>query len=95
MEKGGKRLSAVTDSILDSTKAALVIYKDYKDFDEATKDSSLILILTDHNQFKDLDYETINKNMKTKIIFDTKNIIKDVPEDVTLINYGNLYKFIH
>ena len=68
---------------------------DYKDFDEATKDSSLILILTDHNQFKDLDYETINKNMKTKIIFDTKNIIKDVPEDVTLINYGNLYKFIH
>ena len=67
---------------------------DYKDFDEATKDSSLILILTDHNQFKDLDYETMNKNMKTKIIFDTKNIIKDVPEDVTLINYGNLYKFI-
>lgn len=67
---------------------------DYKDFDEATKDSSLILILTDHNQFKDLDYETLNKNMKTKVIFDTKNIIKDVPEDVTLINYGNLYKFI-
>ena len=67
---------------------------DYKDFDEATKDSSLILILTDHNQFKDLDYETMDKNMKTKIIFDTKNIIKDVPEDVTLINYGNLYKFI-
>ena len=67
---------------------------DYKDFDEATKDSSLVLILTDHNQFKDLDYETMDKNMKTKIIFDTKNIIKDVPEDVTLINYGNLYKFI-
>ena len=66
---------------------------DYKDFDEATKDSSLILILTDHNQFKDLDYETMDKNMKTKIIFDTKNIIKDVPEDITLINYGNLYKY--
>ena len=31
--------------------------------------------------------------MKTKIIFDTKNIIKDVPEEITLINYGNLYKF--
>ena len=24
---------------------------------------------------------------------DTKNIIKDVPEDITLINYGNLYKY--
>ena len=66
---------------------------DYFDFDEATKDSSLILILTDHNEFKDLDYELLSKNMKTKIIFDTKNIIKDVPEEITLINYGNLYKF--
>ena len=61
--------------------------------DEGTKDSSLILILTDHNEFKDLDYELLSKNMKTKIIFDTKNIIKDVPEEITLINYGNLYKF--
>ena len=27
--------------------------------------------------------------MKTGIIFDTKNIIKEVPDDITLINYGN------
>ena len=66
---------------------------DYFDFDAATKDSSLVLILTDHNQFKDLDYDLLSKNMKTKIIFDTKNIIKEVPEDITLINYGNLYKY--
>ena len=66
---------------------------EYFDFDEATKDSSLVLILTDHNQFKDLDYEKLSKNMKAKIIFDTKNIIKEVPEDITLINYGNLYKY--
>ena len=66
---------------------------DYFDFDEATKDSSLVLILTDHNQFKDLDYDALIKNMKTKIIFDTKNIIKEVPEGITLINYGNLYKY--
>lgn len=66
---------------------------EYLDFDEAIKDSSLILILTDHDQFKDLDYDLLSKNMKTKIIFDTKNIIKEVPEDFTLINYGNLYKF--
>ena len=66
---------------------------DYFDLDEATKDSSLVLILTDHNEFKDLDYELLSKNMKAKIIFDTKNIIKDVPEDITLINYGNLYKY--
>ena len=68
---------------------------DYLDFDEAIKDSSLILILSDHNQFKELDFDSIRKNMKTGLIFDTKNIIKDVPEDITLINYGNLYKFIN
>ena len=66
---------------------------DYLDFDEATKDSSLVLILTDHDQFKDLDYESLSKNMKKGIIFDTKNIIKEVPDDITLINYGNLYKY--
>ena len=66
---------------------------DYFDLDEATKDSSLVLILTDHNEFKDLDYGLLKRNMKTKLIFDTKNIIKEVPEDITLINYGNLYKY--
>ena len=29
--------------------------------------------------------------MKKAIIFDTKNIIKDVPEGIELYNYGNLY----
>lgn len=66
---------------------------DYVDLDEAAKDSSLILILADHDEFKDLNFEALS-NMKTKIIFDTKNIIKEVPEGIELINFGNLYKFI-
>ena len=53
----------------------------------------VVLILTDHDQFKNLDYEALSKNMKTGIIFDTKNIIKEVPDEITLINYGNLYKY--
>ena len=60
--------------------------------DEATKDSDLILILCDHNEFKNLDYDLISKNMENPIIFDTKNIIEEVPENVKLYNYGNLYK---
>lgn len=68
---------------------------EYKDLEEATKDSSMVLILSDHNQFKELDYKLLINNMKTPIIFDTKNIIKEVPEEITLINYGNLYKFIN
>ena len=66
---------------------------DYCDLAEATTDSSLVLILTDHNEFKDLDYDLLSENMKSKIIFDTKNIIKEAPEDFELINFGNLYKY--
>ena len=61
-------------------------------FDEATKDADLILILCDHNEFKKLDYELINKNMANPVIFDTKNIIKEVPQEIKLYNYGNLYE---
>ena len=60
--------------------------------DEATKDADLILILCDHNEFKDLDYDLILKNMKKAVIFDTKNIIKEVPKEIKLFNYGNLYE---
>ena len=59
---------------------------------EATEDADLILILCDHNEFKYLDYGLIKNNMKKAIIFDTKNIIKKVPDGITLYNYGNLYE---
>ncbi|MBX7076079.1 MAG: nucleotide sugar dehydrogenase [Methanobacteriaceae archaeon] len=69
-----------------------VINDDYESFKDASKDASLCLILSDHNQFKNLDYEYLINNMKTPIIFDTKNIIKKVPKEIELYNFGNLYK---
>ena len=60
--------------------------------DEATRDSDLILILCDHDEFKDMDYNLIKENMKKPVIFDTKNIIKEVPSEIKLYNYGNLYE---
>ena len=61
-------------------------------FEEAVKDANLILVLCDHDEFKNMDYDYINKNMTEAIIFDTKNIIKEVPSEIKLFNYGNLYK---
>ncbi len=58
---------------------------------DAIDGADLILILCDHNEFKHPDYELISKKMKNPIIFDTKDIIHKVPDDVTLYNYGNLY----
>lgn len=60
--------------------------------DEAVEDADLILVLCDHNEFKHLDYELIKEKMEKAIIFDTKNIIKEVPEEIKLYNYGNLHE---
>ena len=65
---------------------------DFVSFDEATKDANLILILCDHNEFKNPNYNLISKNMKNPVIFDTKNIISKVPKGIKLYNYGNLYE---
>ncbi|OED29970.1 nucleotide sugar dehydrogenase [Methanosphaera sp. WGK6] len=63
-------------------------------FEEAIQDSSLLLILTNHDEFKELDFNKLKENMKQPIIFDTKNIIdkNDILEEITLFNFGNLPK---
>ncbi|TKI53493.1 nucleotide sugar dehydrogenase [Lysinibacillus mangiferihumi] len=41
--------------------------------EEATKDADIIVVLTDHNEFKAMDAAAIT--VKTKIVFDTKNCL--------------------
>lgn len=63
-----------------------------KDMKSAVKDSSLVLVLSDHSEFKiltDNDFET----MKDKVIFDTKNVVPNNFEEVQYFNYGNIQKF--
>lgn len=62
-----------------------------QNFNKATKDASLILILSDHSEFKNLSDKDFS-NMKNKIIFDTKNVIKNNFKEVKYLNYGNLYQ---
>ena len=61
-------------------------------FDEAIEGADLILVLCDHDEFKKMDYSLIKDKASKPIIFDTKNVVEDVPEDITLYNFGNLYK---
>lgn len=63
-----------------------------KDFDQAVKDSDLIVILSDHDEFKQFS-DSMLANMSNKRIFDTKNVVKVLPQDVNYMNYGNLYKY--
>ncbi len=62
-----------------------------KDIKKATENASLVLILSDHSEFK-LFKDSDFANMKNKIIFDTKNVVKSSFDEVSYFNYGNLYK---
>lgn len=67
------------------------VEKDFviSDLQEAVKGSDLILVLTDHNEFKDLDWNLLS-SMTTKQIFDTKNIVNCTSKEFEYINFGNL-----
>lgn len=63
------------------------------DIEQAVSGSDLIVVLSDHNEFKDLEDANLG-NMNNKRIFDTKNVVKSVAADVDYINYGNLHEFL-
>jgi len=65
-----------------------------KDMKAAVKDSDLIVILADHDEFKQLNAQQLD-GMKHKRVFDTKNSVSNVPKDFDYINFGNLYEFVN
>lgn len=64
-----------------------------KDMEKALTDSSLVLVLTDHDQFKHLTSEHFD-NMHKAQVFDTKNVVEEHSETIQYINFGNLYKYM-
>ncbi|WP_066389185.1 nucleotide sugar dehydrogenase [Neobacillus mesonae] len=60
-------------------------------FDEAIDQADLILVLTDHNEFKCLDEVKIYSKMRNPIVFDTKNCVTINSQFIKYYNYGNLY----
>ncbi|PAB59572.1 nucleotide sugar dehydrogenase [Anaeromicrobium sediminis] len=61
---------------------------------DSVKDADMILILTDHDIFRELNYYKFIKNMRTPIVFDTKNIINTDDYDsqyIKVVNFGNLH----
>ena len=67
---------------------------EYVDLVTAVQGADLVVILTDHNEYKNMNHQHIASLMKTPVIFDTRNIIKKQEgAGLTIINYGNLYQF--
>ncbi|MDN3233469.1 MULTISPECIES: nucleotide sugar dehydrogenase [Priestia] len=65
-----------------------------ENIEEAVNQSDLIVVLTDHNEFKTLNWSELS-NMTKKRIFDTKNIIQNAPSEFEYIYFGNLYKYVN
>ncbi|TYS85241.1 nucleotide sugar dehydrogenase [Rossellomorea aquimaris] len=63
----------------------------YNNLEEAVSGSDLILILSDHNEFKELDWKRL-EGMNSKQILDTKNVVSNRSDDFNYINFGNLYE---
>jgi UDP-N-acetyl-D-mannosaminuronic acid dehydrogenase len=63
-----------------------------QDLETAVTNSDLIVILSDHNEFKELEWDKLS-GMSNIRIFDTKNVVKKTPAEVDYINFGNLYKY--
>lgn len=45
------------------------------DLGRAVSKSDCILIVTDHDEFKELDLKILTKKMRNKILFDTRNCL--------------------
>ncbi|MED1202804.1 nucleotide sugar dehydrogenase [Heyndrickxia acidicola] len=58
--------------------------------EEAVHQSDLVVVLTDHNEFKWMDDEAFS-NMRNKRVFDTRNIMNVMDKEVEYINLGTLY----
>ncbi|MES1034943.1 nucleotide sugar dehydrogenase [Bacillus pumilus] len=63
------------------------------DIEEATEEADLILILSDHDEFVELDWDKLSK-MSNKQVLDTKNVVKNRSSEFNYINLGNLYTAI-
>ncbi|MFO3718597.1 nucleotide sugar dehydrogenase [Staphylococcus felis] len=63
-----------------------------KDIKKAVENSSLVLVLSDHSEFKTLTDQHF-ETMQDPIVFDTKNIMRNDFNKVKYYNYGNLYEF--
>lgn len=62
-------------------------------FEESITNADLILILTDHNEFKKLDFNILSAKMRHSVIFDTRNCIQTNPSnEIIVYKIGDLGK---
>lgn len=78
----------VTDPYVKETNGVEVLL-----LEEAMENSDLLLILTDHKEYKSLGNMNLDKIMRTPVILDTKNIVNKIENTKTkYINFSSMHK---
>lgn len=64
--------------------------ENYCSFEEAIEDADICIVLSDHAEFRNLDFDLMVEKMRNIIVFDTKNIVKNNSKNnnIKIINYG-------
>jgi UDPglucose 6-dehydrogenase len=80
LQKEGGKIKAYDPEAMEKAKTIFSDVEFCKDPYEIAKDSEVLLILTEWNEFKELDLKKIKSLMKTPLIIDGRNIYN--PEDI-------------
>lgn len=59
-------------------------------YEQAIADAECVIVLTDHNEYKNLDETMLINRMKKPVVFDTRNCVNINSEEIKYINFGNL-----
>lgn len=74
LQENGIKINAYDPVAEENAKLVLKNVKYFKSPLEATKNTDALLIMTEWNEFSQLDLDALKKNLKTLIVFDTRNI---------------------
>jgi len=63
--------------------------------EEAVTDAHLLLVLTDHDEFKTMNTDELAEKMAKPVLFDTRNCVKTNEGKMQFVNFGNLYTVVN
>ncbi|MBY7026648.1 nucleotide sugar dehydrogenase [Clostridium botulinum] len=67
---------------------------EYVNMYDAVRGADLIVVLADHNEYKEFNHREVAQEMRRPLLFDTKAFIKQQKSsNLDIINFGSLYKY--
>lgn len=86
LENDGAEITAFDPKAEESAKKVLPNIGYVNELYDVAKDADLLMILTEWNEFKELDFEKLKKEMKALNIIDARNLYN--PEEVTELGFN-------